>query len=237
MRLLINHLTRMHGGHICVAGVDLETRRHVRPMLAHDPLPFYLLARYGGPFEMARIVDLGSPRPTPVPPHVEDHVFVPARARLDRLAAAHEFWRLLEEVQRTSLREIFGAALREVGRGRWGTDLGEGEASLGLLRPAASPELYLSSGRDGRQQVRMRLSDGQIQADAGVNDLRLFGDDHATADPARIRAAVRWIADSQGVILGVGLTRKFRASGDASYRHWLQVNNIHLQEYPTWSLG
>ena len=52
MRLLINHLTRMHGGHICLAGVDLETRRHVRPMLANESLPFYFLARYGGPFEI-----------------------------------------------------------------------------------------------------------------------------------------------------------------------------------------
>ena len=65
MQLLINHLTRMHGGHICLAGVDLETRQHVRPMLANDPVPFYLLARYGGPFEMARIVDLGLPRHAP----------------------------------------------------------------------------------------------------------------------------------------------------------------------------
>ena len=76
MRILINHMTRMHGGHICLAGVDLDSRRHVRPLLANEPLPFYLLARYDGPFEMARVVDLGAPRPTPDPPHVEDYVFV-----------------------------------------------------------------------------------------------------------------------------------------------------------------
>jgi hypothetical protein len=237
MRILINHLTRMHGGHICLAGVDLQARRHVRPMLANEPLPFYLLARYGGPFEMARIVELGVPRPAPDPPHVEDHVFVPARAKVDRPAAAHEFWQLLEEMRSASLREIFGEALRDVGRGRWGTELGQGRASLGLLRPAAPPELYLTSSRDGRPQVRMRLSDGEIQADAGVTDLRLFGDDHATPAAARIRAVAQWIADSQGVILSVGLTRKFRSSDDASYRHWLQVNNIHLKEAPTWLLG
>ena len=79
-----------------MAGVDLQTRRHVRPMLANDPLPFYLLARYGGPFEMAMIVDLGSPRAAPVAPHIEDHVFVPARAKAERLAAAHEFWSVLQ---------------------------------------------------------------------------------------------------------------------------------------------
>ena len=125
----------------------------------------------------------------------------------------------------------------EVGRGHWGTELGQGHASLGLLCPAAPPELYLTSSRDGRPRVRMRISDGRIRADAGVTDLRLFGDDHATPDLARIRAVAQGIADSQDVILGVGLTRKFRSSDDSPYRHWLQVNNIHLKEAPTWLLG
>ena len=70
-----------------------------------------------------------------------------------------------------------------------------------------------------------------------MTDLRLFGDDHATPEPARIRAAVQWMADSQGVLLSVGLTRKFRSSDGTTYRHWLQVNNIHLKEDPTWALG
>lgn len=236
MRILINHLTRMHGGHICLAGVDLETRQHVRPILANDPLPFYMLARYGGPFEMARIVDLGSPRHTPFSPHVEDHVFVPARAKIERPAAADEFWRLLEEVQCASLGEIFGTALQETGQGRWSTALGQGTRSLGILRPAVSPELYVTSGRDG-QRVRMRLTVGRIRADLGVTDIRLFGDDHATPELARIRATAQRMADSQGVLLGVGLTRKFRSSPQHEYRHWLQVNNIHLKDNPAWVLG
>jgi hypothetical protein len=237
MRLLINHLTRMHGGHICVAGVDLQTGQHVRPMLAHDAMPFYLLARYGGPFEMASIVDLGLPRPTPVPPHVEDHVFVPTRAKVERPAAAQEFWCLLEELQKPRLRDIFGPQLCEAATGRYATDLGLGDASLGIVRPAAPPKLYQTRSRDGKPQVRMKLSDGQIEADAGVTDLRLFGDDHATPDPAWLRAAAQWLAAGQDVLLAVGLTRKFRPSPDAPYRHWLQVNNIHLKENPTWRLG
>ena len=83
----------------------------------------------------------------------------------------------------------------------------------------------------------MTLSDGQIEADASVTDLRLYGDDHATPDPAHLRAVAQSIAGSQGVILSVGLTRKFRSSDAAQYRHWLQVNNIHLKENPTWRLG
>jgi hypothetical protein len=70
-----------------------------------------------------------------------------------------------------------------------------------------------------------------------VTDLRLFGDDHATPEPARLRAVSQWLADSHGVILSVGLTRKFRPAADAPWRHWLQVNNIHLKENPAWRLG
>jgi hypothetical protein len=236
MRILINHLTRMHGGRICVAGVDLQTRRHVRPVLACGSLPFDMLARYGGPFDMAVIVDLGSPRPLPVAPHVEDCVFVQTRAKAERLAAAHEFWGLLEEFQRPSLREIFGPALHEVGRRQWVTDPEQGLSSLGLLRPAAPPELYLAASREGTPRIRMRFSDGRLEADASVTDVRLCGGDHATPDAARIRATVQRIADSRNVILSVGLTRQFQASDHQPPYHWLQVNNIHLPTEPVWRL-
>ncbi len=237
MRLMINHMTRMHGGHICLAGVDLETRRHVRPILANDPMPFYLLARYGGPFDMARVVDLGSPRHQPVPPHVEDYVFVPARAKSDRPAASHEFWRLQSEVLAENLHDLFGPTLEEVGRHRWSTPLGQGLRTLGVLRPTGRPELYLAPSRNGGKRIRMKFSDGRVEADAGVTDLRLFGDDHATPDAARVCAAAQAIVDSREVLLSVGLTRKFRVSEQHDYRHWLQVNNIHLRESPIWTLG
>jgi hypothetical protein len=237
MRLLINHLTRMHGGHICLAGVDLQTRRHVRPVLANEPLPFYLLARYGGPFENGWVVELGSPRHLPDPPHVEDYVFVSSRAKFERLAAAHEYWAVLEELHRDRLREIFGPAIREVGNGHFGTELGEGDASLGILRPEKRPVLFSVRNSDGKRQIRMRFRDGEVEVDAAVTDLRLYGDDHATPDEARIRAAAQWIVHSKGVMLSIGLTRKYRSSKDAAYRHWLQVNNIHLMEDPCWPLG
>ena len=39
--------------------------------------------------------------------------------------------------------------------------------------------------------------------------------------------------DSQGA--QVGLARAFRAQGDTQSRHWLQVNNIHLEDDPVWT--
>ena len=82
-----------------------------------------------------------------------------------------------------------------------------------------------------------RLNDGEIQVDAGVTDLRLCGPDHATPDPTLVSGVAKWICDSKCVILGVGLTRKFRRSDGSDYFHWLQVNNIHLHEEPAWQLS
>ena len=199
MRILINHLTRMHGGHICVAGVDLETWRHVRPVLAGEMLPFYLLARYGGPFDMGRVVDLGRPRAVPETPHVEDHLFIRSQAKYDRPAAAHEFWNILEELKQRRLREVFGTELRQTCRNHYGTEPGHGTASLGFLRPDAPPDLYIIERRNGKPQVRIKLRDGEIGADAGVTDLRLYGDDHATPNAPLVRAAAEWIKGSRRV--------------------------------------
>jgi len=236
MKILINHLTRMHGGHICVAGVDPDTRRHVRPVLADGKLPFYLLARYGGPFEMGHVVELGRPRPRPGRPHVEDHVFVPSQAKFERAAEVHEFWNLLCCEQKTSLVEIFGLALGPLGRMRYGTPDGRGDASLGLLRPAQPPQLYVTEGH-GKRQVRVKLTDGRVRADAGVTDLRLCAADHATPDETLVRGVAKWLVDSRGVILAVGLTRRFRPTDRQDFVHYLQVNNLHLVEDPLWKLG
>jgi len=237
MRMVISHLTRMHGGHICVAGVDLQTRRHVRPVLSTGPISSHLLARYGGPFEMAHVVDLGRLRPRPEEPHVEDYILVPSWVKVERTAEAHEFWNLLHEVTATRFREIFGEALKAVGHMRLGTEPGCGSASLGCLRPRDPPQLYLAAARDGKRQIRIKFTDGAMRADASVTDLRLYGDDHATPDADKVRGVAKWILDSEGVLLGVGLTRKFRPSEQAAYVHYLQVNNIHLKEEPTWQLG
>lgn len=237
MNIVVNHLTRMHGGLICVAGVDLETHEHVRPLLGDQHLPFYFLARYGGPFDIAGIVDLGAARHKPDPPHVEDYVFVASRAKVRRRASAQEFWSLLEALAKPALGEIFGEALRAVGRARYATDAGQGPASLGCLRPNRPPELYLATGRDGKPQIRMRFGDGQIEADAGVTDLRLRQPNHTTPDGQKVRAVARMIGGSDEVILSLGLTRKFRPSEKSDYFHYLQVNNVHLKEDPAWPLG
>jgi hypothetical protein len=55
-----------------VAGVDVNTMDHVRPMLRHGRLTVGLLKRNGGPFDIGSVVDLGptayaghAPEPSP----------------------------------------------------------------------------------------------------------------------------------------------------------------------------
>ena len=238
MHVAINHLTRMRAGYICAAGVDLETFRHVRPVLEEGALPFDLLARYGGPLEMAGIVELGRPRPAPEPPHVEDHVIVPARARSRGNVPAADFWALLCRLSKTRLREIFGGQLRRVGRSSCGADLGRGEASLGCFRPSGRPRLFfVTGGSSGRPRIRMRIDDGQLDVLVGVTDIRLYGDDHVTPDRAMVEQTSARLEGSGEVILGVGLTRGYASSAESEPVHWVQVNNIHLEADPTWPLG
>jgi len=65
LKIVVNHLTRMQQGYLCVAGLDVNTGEHVRPVLPGQRLPTSLLTRYGGPFDMGVIVDLGAVKATP----------------------------------------------------------------------------------------------------------------------------------------------------------------------------
>ncbi len=239
MRIVVTHLTRVRGGYICVAGLDLETRRHVRPVLAGGPLPFDLLARYGGPFDIGRVVDLGPARPAPQPPHLEDHLVALAHVKRGEAMRSAAFWDLLQRVAKPALRDLFGEQLKPIGRNSQGTEVGEGRASLGCLIPASPPRLWCTEpcgSKPGR--IRIALCDGQLQATLGVTDLRLYRHDHMTPDPRCIRRVADRLASADAVILGVGLTRPFAASSHAAREyHWLQVTNLHFPGDPVWELG
>ena len=45
MRMVVCHLTRMHSGFICVAGIDTRSGRHVRPEISGSRLTRDLLVR------------------------------------------------------------------------------------------------------------------------------------------------------------------------------------------------
>jgi hypothetical protein len=81
MKIVVNHLTRMRGERICVAGVDWATAEHVRPVTGPtSPLTRELLRSSGGLFEIGAVVDLGPVAACGQPPETEDHRFSPLSA-------------------------------------------------------------------------------------------------------------------------------------------------------------
>jgi hypothetical protein len=134
MVIIVNHLTRMKEGYICISGIDMKTFQHVRPISKDGNLPRELMKRYGGPFDIAVSVDLGKTEPNPIPPKVEDHIFNPSEAHaLPQNVIATEFWEILEGIAKARLLTIFGKQLKREGAKSCGVEMNQGKASLGCL--------------------------------------------------------------------------------------------------------
>ncbi len=234
MQIIVNHLTRMKEG-MCVGGVIVGTQQHVRPVLKRESLETSHLSIHGGPFDIANIVDLGQVVSTSRPPHVEDHFFHPQTAGVRGRVAKKQFWQLLRDLCKPTLKDIFGDELKHMGTSGCGTDEGCGEASLGCLSPTANPRIYVKEWPGSKPKIRMHFTDGEIAPDVGVTDIRLYEADHVTPDVAMVEWVKQAIASSRQVILSVGLTRAWAPPGDPPV-HWVQVNNVHLVEEPTWRL-
>jgi hypothetical protein len=97
---------------------------------------------------------------------------------------------------------------------------------LGCLVPKQRPSLYV----DQRGAIRIALE----TANLSVADLRLYERDHRTPRRDVVTSVRRRIQAGVEVILSVGLTRPWRKQEDSAERHWLQVNNVHLQDDPLW---
>jgi hypothetical protein len=206
LKICINHLTRMSAPRICVAGIDLETRDHVRPITGRaNTMTRDLLAENGGIFEVGSTVELGSVTPNPSPPETEDHWFWPDLDHLD---------------------DVLGPALRRQGW-KYAVDAGTGSASLGILR-VEHPRL----DTDQYGGLQVRLEDVEPRTYLKVTDLRYFEDDHKTVRSAAVEDAQTRIRRGVRVHLMLGLARAFIARGDDEERHWLQVNGICLGDDP-----
>jgi hypothetical protein len=229
--VVINHLTRMREGSICVAGLDVRTGQHVRPVLPGIPLGSNLLRRDGGPFDIGAIVDLGPVRAGGSPPEIEDQVFDLRRAKYVRTENAVPFWKRLIQCSRPSLAAIFGPALYQDGSSCVAAK-GTGAASLGCFQPPTAPSFHLVR----EDKVRLRISDGSFDVYASVTDLRLYDRRPPTALSETIKDIEGRVKQGVKMILCVGLTRPWSKSENEPRRHWLQVNNIHLEDSPIWQL-
>jgi hypothetical protein len=69
-----------------------------------------------------------------------------------------------------------------------------------------------------------------------VTDPRLYADDGAKPDTAKVREVAQRLDRGVPALLGVGLTRPFASRPNEAPVHWLQVNNVHLEDAPCWRL-
>lgn len=236
MKIVVTHLTRMQKGYICVAGIDLATSQHVRPVL-RSQMRKEMLACYGGPLDIGSIVELGWTKWIGAAPELEDYLFHRSEARSLGEMQGAALWNLLQSLARPRLQDIFGKDLQAHGGCACGVAVGRGVASLGCFSPMQRPRLFLqrrdplSGGR-----LRMRLESGPHVFQVGVTDIRLYAADHVTPDPEIVERVAERLRDGPDVILGVGLTRPFRPTPEEPALHWLQVNNLHFADDPCWRL-
>lgn len=189
MQIVINHLTRMKKGYICVAGVG-SLHQHVRPVLPSGNLPTSLLNENGGPFGIASIVSLGSVSPRTQKPKIEDVMFDPNQASFINAMGTVQFWQLLSTLALPSLKSIFGEELEQPGIGKKSCFVrpGQGKASLGCLAVRGEPRLYIDEPAGKSPRVRLVFKDSSFdnERDFSVTDIRFFGDDHVTVDRAAV---------------------------------------------------
>ena len=225
MKIVVSHLTRMEPGYVCVAGLDIRSGQHVRPVLGRR-LSRDLLQTNGGVFDIGAVVDLGRTASVGTAPEVEDYRFSVENLKLYGSMAAREFWTTLQNSSSPDFRTIFGPALTARGGG-CAVEMNTGTASLGCLQLPRGSVLEV----DRYDKIRLRLNDGTFAPNLSVTDLRLYEDDQKTPRQeviARLQNRTR----NENVLLSVGLARAWKKPGDTDSRHWLQVNNLHFESDP-----
>lgn len=229
MRIVLSNITRMDAPRICIAGIEPDTGRHIRPTTGRSHLlTRALLTEEHGPFALGQLVELGELTPNPNPPEIEDYLFWPDRAQVVGRLSPNRYLEFLRSNAQHNLQTIFG---KELERHNWNyaVEKGCGTSSLGVLRVRRKPDIQI----DRYGKLRLRISRAADRpAYLPVTDLRFVEADHKTiradvvADVgARMRRGVE-------VYLMLGLARAFLRDGDDRERHWLQVNGICMADRP-----
>jgi len=113
VEILVNHLTRMkERKRICIAGIDIDARTHVRPVTPpSDLLTRTLLAEEGGPLSVGAVVDIGEATPFPSPPETEDHRISTVDIEFVRMVDGETYLDVLATVAEPDLEAAFGPDL------------------------------------------------------------------------------------------------------------------------------
>ena len=128
---------------------------------------------------------------------------------------------------RPSLCAIFGPELRHQRDLSCTTSESHGAASLGHLRSTQPPTIFFNFlGRP-----RASLHENQFESRISIADFRLCRSDHQTPR-LKLIAGITSRLRSVPAVLAVGLTRPYQKSPNSPPYHWLQLNNIHLEDDP-----
>jgi hypothetical protein len=226
--MVVNHLTRMDAPRICIAGIQPDTGRHLRPTTGRrNPLTRTLLAEEGGALRLGALIDLGETTANPNPPETEDCLFWPDRMKLLGRLSAKRYLQLLRAHAQPSLSAIFGPALARQGW-TYAVDQGQGNSSLGILRSRHTPIVLV----DRYGKLRLRLSMKEGPAYLPVTDVRLVERDHTTINLDAVEELNSRMSRGIEPLLMLGLSRAFSKDSDEHERHWLQVNGICMSDRP-----
>lgn len=232
MEIVIAHLTRMQPGYICAAGINTATGKHVRPCLPNgNRLGRELFDQRV--MDIAAVVDIGPYQYAGTAPETEDYLCNQRHITVARRDLPQDYWLRLFNSSETCLTKLFGPDL-VFEKPRATVAAGGGSASLGCLRPIQKPKLCVEQML-GKPALRVRLVQNDQFLDLSVTDLRLYYPDHKSIRMTQVEDIARRIRAGVPVILGVGLTRLFRKDDRSEPKHYLQVNNLHLEDDPTWS--
>jgi hypothetical protein len=222
----------MRPPHICVAGLDVTTHDHIRPVLHKAQLDTALLAANGGPFALGAIVDLGPLVDVSSPPEVEDRRFDRDTAKRTTQLTGAAFWKEIDAAADDDLNEIFGEQFEETSRS-FSTPEGEGSHSLGCYRPSQTPNIGMDT-YGTKVSVYAYMPWGNQVKKIPITDLRLV-DANFTVSPARVQSLQKLVSAASDVLFSVGLSRPFAKSGSDEKRHWMQINNVFPKQNPLWT--
>ena len=210
----------MQSGHICVAGIDVDKNKRVRPVAA-EALSGRLLATNGGPFDIRHVIDIGRTAPRRSRPEIEDVRFEPRSIRLLATMPEAEFVQRLARLAAADLTAI-GSDLQPRGKNLVVPE-GKGKCSLVIVHTTEPLRVHINA--DGRLRLAWR-----DDIELPITDLRLFKSDLRTPDPSKTLWLEKQLAIGGEIFLNFGLGRPFEGF------HWLQLNNIHLTTNPRWQL-
>ncbi len=224
MRIVVNHLTRMTDRRICVAGVDLEGYRHVRPVTGPgDPLTRTLLRENGGPLGVGALVDLGTVRARPTRPQTEDHEFSPRRVRRVRDVTAEEYLELLDAIGHHDVETAFGPDLVAIRPRKLVVPVDHGNRS-----PAVVP-LVQAKLRIKYERLYLVLSSPMIAAEIRITDIRFY-DSGLKIREEIVKDVNRRLAAGVKAYAMLGLARAIPDEDRDEQVHWLMANGICLAD-------